>query len=573
MKSSQVMIAAALLALTASALPADLVFRNGDVYTVDAARRWVSAVAITGNEIVYVGGEQGVDVHIDPDTKVVDLQGRMLLPGFHDSHLHPLSGGTSLGSLGLDGIYDREEVFHKIKAYADANPDLEWIVGGGWIEAPFLPGGVPDRHMLDRLVPDRPALLHNASHHQTWANSKALEIAGITADTDDPVNGRIDREPSGEPSGSLHEAASRLVSIHIPAETAESRQLDLQRAVNAMASFGITSIVDAGTSTETERAFLALYEQGDLTVRSVLCQGHSANGDDDEQISDFIARREQLNYPNLRAGCVKIMLDGIIEHHTSALLEPYQDQPESRGMIFMEPERLQPLVEKLDKQGFQIHIHSIADRSTRDALDAFENALRVNGFRDARPTQAHLQLVNPDDIQRFRELGVIPNISPIWMRLDFWELMAIDAIGAERGKQLFQASDYFRHGANLVWGTDWPVTSLAPLEGIETAVTRRHLGGVNPGTGEPDETWMPGQTLSLGQAIAAYTINGAHLSHAEHKTGSIEVGKLADLVVLEQNLFEVSPLEIHTVNTDMTVFDGRIIYERVVDGALGAPGD
>ena len=200
----QVIVAAALLACTASALSADLVFRNGDVYTVDAARRWVSAVAVTGNKIVYVGGEQGVDAHIDADTKIIDLQGRMLLPGFHDSHVHPLGGGASLGSLRLDGVYDREEVFHRIRTYADANPDLDWVIGGGWIEAPFLPGGVPDRHMLDRLVPDRPAFLRNASGHQAWANSKALEIAGITADTEDPANGRIDREPSGEPSGSRH---------------------------------------------------------------------------------------------------------------------------------------------------------------------------------------------------------------------------------------------------------------------------------------------------------------------------------------------------------------------------------
>ena len=210
-------------------------------------------------------------------------------------------------------------------------------------------------------------------------------------------------------------------------------------------------------------------------------------------------------------------------------------------------------------------MHSIADRSTREALNAFEHARRINGYRDARPTQAHLQLVNPADVARFRSLGVTPNITPVWARLDFWELMAIDVLGAERGKQLFRLQDYIRSGANLVWGTDWPVTTLAPLDGIETAVTRRHLGGINPGTGEADETWMPGQTLGLDQAIAAYTINGAYLMHSEDSKGSIEVGKLADLVVLDQNLFEVPPLELHEVKTDLTVFDGRIIYRRNED--------
>jgi predicted amidohydrolase YtcJ len=561
-KNMQALFLVVAATLTLPATAADLVFRNGVVYTVDAVRSWASAVAVIDNRIVYVGGEHGVEEHIDDDTRVIDLQGRMLLPGFHDSHLHPLGGGTGLTRLALDGIYDREEVFSRIRTYVEANPDLPWIIGRGWIEAPFLPEGVPNRQMLDRLVPDRPVFIRNASGHQAWVNSRALEIAGITAETPDPPNGRIDREPSGAPSGSLHEAASRLVSAHIPDETDADRERALERALDAMASYGVTTITDAGSSPESERAFASLYEQGAMTVRAVLCQRHDHTRDDAEQLREFVRRREALNHQFLRASCVKIPLDGIIEHHTSALLEPYHDQPDSRGMIFLQPERLQPLVEMVDKEGFQIHVHSIADRSTRDALDALENAIEANGFRDARPTLSHLQLVNPADIPRFRELGVIPNITPIWGRLDFWELMAIDTLGPERGEQLFLNQDYLRHGATLVWGTDWSVTTLSPLEGIETAVTRRHLGGINPNTKEPDQTWMPDQTLNLEQAIAAYTINGAYLVHAEDLTGSVETGKLADLVVLEQNLFEVSPLEIHTVNTDMTIFDGRVVYER-----------
>lgn len=559
MRSIFLFIATA-LALPASA--ADLVLRNGDVYTVDAARSWASAVAISDNRIAYVGGEHGIDEHIDSSTRVIDLQGRMLLPGFHDSHLHPLSGGTGLTRLALDGIYDREEVFSRVRNYVEANPDLTWILGRGWIEAPFLPEGVPNRQMLDRIVPDRPVFMRNASGHQAWANSKALEIAGITTETPDPPNGRIDREPDGSPSGSLHESAMRLVSQHIPDETDADRVRALESALDAMAAYGVTTIMDAGSSPDSERAFSTLYDQGAMTIRAVLCQRHDHTRDDAEQVHEFVRRREALNHPFLRASCVKIPLDGIIEHHTSALLEPYRDRPDSRGMIFLQPDRLQPLVESLDKEGFQIHVHSIADRSTRDALDALERAIEVNGYRDARPTLAHLQLVNPADIPRFRKLGAIPNITPIWARLDFWEQMAIDSLGPERGEQLFLNQDYLRHGATLAWGTDWSVTTLSPLAGIETAVTRRHLGGINPGTEESDETWMPEQTLNLEQAIAAYTINGAYLLHAEDSTGSIEVGKLADMVVLDQNLFEVSPLEIHTVNTDMTIFDGRVIYER-----------
>jgi predicted amidohydrolase YtcJ len=553
---------------TLFALPtfaADLVLRNGDVYTVDAARRWASAVAVSGNKIVYVGSEEGIDTHIEAKTRVIDLQGRMLLPGFNDSHLHTLSGGTSLGELALDGIYDREEIFHRVRTYIEANQDLPWIIGGGWIEAPFLPEGVPNRQMLDRIELERPIFINNASGHQAWVNTKALELAGITADTPDPENGRIDREDSGAPSGSLHESAMELVSKHIPAKSALDYRNAVELALDAMASYGITSIMDAGSRPEAERALSSLYDEGAMTVRAVLCQSHDAERDDEEQIAEFTERRASLAYEDLRASCVKIMLDGIIEHHTSALLEPYRDKPDSRGMIFIQPERLQPLVQKLDKEGFQIHIHSIADRSTREALNALENAVKVNGYRDARPTQAHLQLVNPADIPRFRKLGVIPNSTPVWARLDFWEMMAIDVLGSERGEQLILLQDYIRHGATLVWGTDWPVTTLSPLDGIETAVTRRHLGGINPGSGAVDETWMPTQTLGLDQAIASYTINGAYLMHSEDRRGSIETGKLADLVVLEQNLFEVPPLEIHQVKVDLTIFDGRIIYLREED--------
>ena len=549
-------------AITGSADAADLVLRNGDVYTVDAARSWASAVAISENRIVYVGGEDGVAEHIGPETEVVDLKGRMLLPGFHDSHVHTLSGGVGLTQLDLSGVYDREEVFHRVRGYVEANPDLEWILGSGWIEAPFLPEGVPNRHMLDRIESDRPVYISAASGHQAWANSKAMEIAGITADTPDPVNGRIDREPSGAPSGSFHESALGLFADQIPTPTAQDNIRFVTKALEAMSAYGVTSIMDAGSRPDFESAIAAIHDDGALTVRAVLCQSHDSDRDDSEQIREFIERRARLNHEDLRASCIKIMLDGVVEHHTAAVLEPWFDKPESRGMIFMQPDRVESLIEDLDRQDFQIHVHTIADRSTRVTLDAFENALRVNGFRDARPTQAHLQLVNPADIPRFRRLGVIPNITPVWVRLDFWIQMAYDYLGQPRGDQQFLLNDYVQSGGMIVWGTDWNVTTLSPMAGIETALTRRHLGGINPGTGKPDETWMPEHRLTLDQAIAAYTINGAYLMHSENKRGSIEVGKLADLVVLDQNLFDVPPLEIHKVMTDMTVFDGQIIYRR-----------
>ncbi len=540
---------------------ADLVFRNGDIYTVDAARTWASAVAVAGNRIVYVGSDAGIGPFVGAETRVIDLDGRMLIPGFQDSHLHP--SGQSLDLAQLDNLVDSREVLRTVQEYAEANPDRPWVLGRGWLEAAFKPAGVPTRQMLDEVVRDRPALMTNASGHQGWANSKALEIAGITAETPDPPNGRIDHDEHGEPSGILQEAAQGLVRQHIPALTHEFRIEARRAALREMARLGITAIVDASSSAAGEAEFAELEDADELTVRAVLCQRYRPQRDDEEQIRDFIARRAALGAGQLRATCVKIGLDGIIEHHTASVLEPYVDRDdEYRGPIFVEPARLKRVVARLDAEGFQVHIHSIADRSAREALDAIEAAQQVNGTGGGRHHLAHLQLLDPADMPRLRTLGVTANMTPLWGRGDDWEtVFAVRVLGPERSQRLLQHSSILGVGANLAWGTDWPVTSLVPVEGLETATTRRYLGGMDP-YGAPDESWLPHERLTLGEAIAAYTISGAYLSFDEAERGSIEVGKLADLVVMEQNLFEVSPLQIHEVAVDMTVFDGRVVFER-----------
>ncbi|HJO02413.1 MAG TPA: amidohydrolase [Acidobacteriota bacterium] len=548
--------------------PADLVFRGGDVYTVDAARSWVSAVAVAGDRIVYVGSDTGAEAFVGPQTRVVDLDGRMLMPGFQDSHLHP--SGQSLDLARLDNLVDSTEVLRTIQEYADANPDRPWILGRGWLEAAFKPSGVPTRQMLDEVVRDRPALMSNASGHQGWANSKALEIAGITADTPDPPNGRIDHDENGEPSGILQEAAQGLVRQHIPPSTHEFRIAARRAALREIARLGITAIIDASSSAASEAEFAELEDAGELTVRAVTCQRYSPQRDDGEQIRDFIARRAALGDGQLRASCVKIGLDGIIEHHTASVLEPFVDRDDGyRGPIFVEPDRLRRVVTRLDAEGFQVQIHAIADRSARESLNAIEQAQRMNGTGGGRHHLAHLQLLDPDDMPRLRTLGVTANMSPLWGRGDDWEVVfAPRVLGPERSQRLLQHSSILGAGANLVWGTDWPVTSLVPVEGIETAVTRRYLGGLDP-YGAPDESWLPEERLTLGDAIAAYTISGAYLSFEEDERGSIEVGKLADMVVMDKNLFEVPQLEIHQVAVDMTVFDGRVVFER----AMSLKGD
>lgn len=540
---------------------ADLVFRNGAVYTVDAARSWASAVAVAGNRIVYVGTDEGAAPFIGAATRVVDLLGRMMLPGFQDSHVHPGMGGVGMTQVQLNGVFDRSEVFLLLGEYADAHPELEWIVGAGWEADAFKPSGSPDRYMLDEIVPDRPAYLTFSGTHAAWVNSRALEIAGITAATPDPQNGVITRDENGEPTGLLIDSAQDLVSRHIPPQTDQQRVDALRLAFTEITHLGITAIMDASTSDEEAADYAAVAVGGDLKLRTVLCQRYRPEGDDEQQVQEFLSQRKQFQGSALRATCIKIVNDGIIEQRTGALLAPYSDRPDIVYGPHVEATRLQHLVTRLDQEGFQVQIHAIGDRAIRESLDAFVAAREANGPRDSRHHLAHVQLIDAADIPRLRPLGVTANMTPFWAKGDDWTaIYNVRHLGPDRAKRVYLHRTLLQSGARLAWGTDWPVTSLRPLDGLEVAVTRRHLGGLDP-YGKTDESWAPNERITLAEAIAAYTISGAYLSFDELERGSIEVGKLADLVVLEKNLFDVPELEIHNVGTDMTVFDGRVVYE------------
>ena len=452
--------------------------------------------------------------------------------------------------------------FGSSKKYAEAHPKLEWVVGRGWEANAFKPSGEPDRDMLDEIVTDRPAYLTFSGTHAAWVNSRALEIAGITAATPDPVNGVIRRDEAGEPTGLLIDSAQNLVSRHIPPLTDQERVDGLRRAFTEMTRLGITAIVDASSGDETETAYAAVAANGELKLRTVLCQRYRPERNDESQIQQFLRRRERFRGTALRATCIKIGNDGIIEQRTGALLEPYSDRPELVYEPHVEAKRLQQLVNRLDREGFQVQIHAIGDRAVRESLDAFEAARQANGPSDSRHNLAHVQLIDPADVPRLRPLGVVANMTPFWAKGDDWTgIYNVRHLGPDRSRRVYQHRSLLQAGARLVWGTDWAVTSLRPLDGLEVAVTRRHLGGVDP-YGETDESWAPSERITLAEAIASYTISGAYLSFDELERGSIEVGKLADLVVLEKNLFDVPELEIHKVRTDITVFDGSVIVER-----------
>ena len=540
---------------------ADLVFRNGAVYRVDAARSWASAVAVDGNQIVYVGDDAGLDPFVGPGTRVVDLDRRMLLPGFQDSHLHP---GTGMRLLQIDvqGVFDASEVVVRIARYAAQRREHAWIQGGGWEAAAFRPTGLPTRQLLDSAVSDRPAVLRSASGQAIWVNSLALDAAGVTAATADPDNGRIERDERGEPSGVLSGSAVALVLRHV-AQPGKALRLDGYRSALAlMRRNGITAITNASSSAQSEADFGELAAADELTVRSTHCQRFRLEMDDVEQVGEFLERRARLPAGATRATCVKIFLDGNMRRETAGLLRSYAGQPGDLGEVFVEPERLARVLTRLDREGFQVLIHAIGDRGVRRALDGFAVARATNGPEGPRHTITHLALIDPVDLPRFRQLGVTANMTPHWGKGDGWiETSGIESVGIERARGFYAYKGLLGNGAHLVWGTDWGVSPIAPMEGIESAVTRRHLGG-RDAAGNIYEAWAPEERLTLGQAIASYTIFGAYLWAQESTRGSIEVGKLADLVVLESNLFEVPEVEIHRVRVDMTVFDGTVVFER-----------
>lgn len=544
--------------------PATTVFVGGVVETMGAGAHRATALAVAGERIAYVGDDAGARAWIGPQTRVIDLHGRTLLPGFQDSHVHPELVPNPATRLDVGGLGAREAIFRRIGEYAAAHPAKPWVVGTGWEEAAFLPSGQPDRAMLDAVVRDRPAFLTNNSQHMGWANSAALAAAGITRDTPDPANGRIERDAAGEPTGVLQEAAMDLMRRVIPPRPVDEQVEDLRAALREMNRLGITGYEDAAVRTEWVDAYLALGRAGPAGMRVNLCLYFDPAGEDDAQLARFEQLRAQFAGTSVHAPCVKFVQDGAYGSHTVALLQPYSDEPEKfgHGTLFVEPERLKRLVTRLDAAGFQVHVHAEGDAATRTALDAIDAARKANGPRDNRHTLAHLVLVDPSDQPRFRTLGVVANMSPLWSRGDPWEtVFAPKLFGPERSARLYPAHTLLAAGARLVYGSDWPVTGVAPLDGLETAVTHRYPGGRDP-EGRPDTAWIPGERVTLQQALEAYTVNGAWLVHDEHQRGTLEAGKLADLVVLGGDLGKTAPLDIHALGVDLTMVGGQVVYER-----------
>lgn len=535
--------------------PADLVLRNGAVWTASPLRPWADAVAIHDGHLVYVGEETGVSRFIGPATRVVDLAGRLVLPGFQDTHAHPLSGGLELGECSLYDASSADEIEGIIRAYAVAHPTLAWIRGNGW-QLPVFPDANPRREQLDRAVPDRPALFYAADGHSAWANSRALALAGITRETRDPPGGRIERDPNTrEPSGTLREAAITLVSERLPPYSLSDRIGAVRRALAEANRFGITSITDADVGPEYLEAYGELDRRNELTAR-VTAALHTDPALPVEAMARELTRlrAKYRNGTRLSVGTVKLYADGVIESRTAALLEPYGGARDNRGSLVYEPEALAERVAAFDRDGFQIHVHAIGDRAIRVTLDALAHARKVNGIRDARPVMAHLELFDSTDIVRFRQLGVVASFQPFWaMADDYITRLTEPFLGPARSRWLYPIGSMMQSGAVVAGGSDWPVSSLNPLDAVQVAITRLAIDS----TGHP---WIPEERVDLPRILAAYTINAAYATHAERETGSLEAGKLADLIVLDRNLFEIPVTDIHRARVLLTLLEGRTVW-------------
>ncbi|GGQ79385.1 amidohydrolase [Streptomyces asoensis] len=541
---------------------ADLVFTGGPVHTVDPARSTATSVAVRDGRITAVGHDEVLDL-VGARTEVVDLAGRLLLPGFQDAHVHPQGAGLELALCHLGDSADAQEYLRRVAAYAEAHPHAEWITGGGWSMEAF-PGGTPTAALLDAVVPDRPVFLPNRDHHGAWVNTRALERAGIDARTPDPADGRIERDAHGNPTGMLQEGAVHLVGALVPDPTPQQQTAALLHAQAVLHSYGVTAWQDAiigahADLTDPAPAYRAAVDAGLLTARVVGALWWDRDRGA-EQIPELVARREELSRGRFRAGTVKIMQDGIAENHTAAMLDPYLTgcgcPSDNSGISFVEPGALNAHVTALDALGFQVHFHALGDRAVREALDAVEAARAANGRRDTRHHLAHLQVVHPEDVRRFRPLGATANLQALWAAHEpQMDELTLPFLGERRGARQYPFGDLLRAGATLAAGSDWPVSSPDPLAAVHVAVNR-----IAPDAPEGTPVFLPAQRLDLATALAAYTAGSAYVNHLDDTTGSVTPGKSADLVVLDRDPFAGPPAEIAATRVVQTFVDGARVY-------------
>ena len=543
---------------------ADVIVTNGRIYTVNAKQPWAEAIAISNHQIVAVGTVADVERWRGPRTQMIDAQKHVVLPGFYDSHIHFMEGALSLEKVNVDETKTVGEIQEKVKAFAAAHPKDAWVLGRGW-SYPEFPGGMPDKKYLDEIIPDRPVYIEGFDGHTGWANSKALQLSGISKSTTNPPNGEIVRDPkTGEATGALKEDAANIVVRHLPVPTTAERAAALKKAIAWANSVGLARVVGCGNDTTATSDYLfmdllrQMQKRGELTLRFANSYYVSPEGLSATDWKTIAAYRQRFpaNDDWLSFDAAKFFLDGVIESHTAAMLAPYSDDPKQIGSMRWDVERYRQTVQALDKAGIQIYTHAIGDKAVRTALDAYEAAAKANGTNDARHRIEHIETISPQDIPRFGSLGVIASFQPLHAypdedTLDVW----LKNVGEERGTRAWTWQSISRAGGRLAFGSDWPVVTLNPWYGVQNAVTRQTRDGKPPGG------FVPQERISLQQAIEGYTLGAAIGARKEKTEGSLEPGKLADLIILSQDLFSMEPSQIYKTNVLLTMVGGKVVYE------------
>ncbi|MDQ6595782.1 amidohydrolase [Bacillus salipaludis] len=531
---------------------ADMIISSDVVFTGLTDQPEPASIAIKDNKIVAIGSEKEMKHFAGENTKIYQFNDQLIMPGFHDFHLHLMQGAVALNGVDLFAARSEEEALEMIRKFAEANPENPWVIGFTWDAGYWDTQKLPTRHSLDRILPDRPALMFHAEMHYAWVNTKALEIANINRHTESPSFGRIGKDDDGEPNGLLYEGATDAVIRHAYDFTKEQKKALLTNFLTHAASLGVTAVHDLFASESMNiindyGLFKEFEDKGDLTTRIHLWP--VLNGD----IERAKQLRDTYQSDKLRVSGLKQFIDGVITARTAYLLEPYADQPDSRGETTFPAETIKKWVADADKEGFSIRFHAIGDGAIRLALDAYQEAQKVNGKRDSRHSVEHVEVIHPNDIPRFKELGVTASMQPDHFAMSERGVYT-DRIGSEREKHVFSINTLKKSGANLAFGTDFPVDILNPLLQIYRAVTRIDSSGKT--------VWHPHERIALADALKAYTSGSAYGTFREHELGTLEVGKLADVVVLERNLFEIPVEEIPDTKVQLTIVDGTVVYDH-----------
>ncbi|NIR87516.1 amidohydrolase [Candidatus Bathyarchaeota archaeon] len=527
---------------------ASLVIKNGRIYTVDKTNPWAQALAVNGDKIVYVGPNKGAEKYIDSDTRIIDAKNRLVLPGFIDTHIHAVFGYQQTSWMDLSSATSLEEVYELVKEHAEKHSDARLIGGYGWnYDAVMSDRGLPNKEDLDSVVNDRPAWLISYCGHTGWANSKFTKIAEQSLEEKESDLGEMERDPeTGEPTGIFFRAFDLLpVGGSISSLIKEKQIEGLKQVINQAIRFGITSIHDPQADLEDLEAYKQLRNEDALNVRVYIALYHHKETAE-ENLIRFEEARSRFFDEWIKVGAVKLYIDGVPETHTAAVLEPYSDDPSTTGSTVYTPDEFKKITARLDKKKFQIFTHSCGDRGVRVIFDAYENAMRKNGRRDSRHRIEHVEVISQEDIPRFRQLGVIADMMPRHAAPDFDGVYSV-VLGPKRLKTAFPWNSLDKAGAVLAFSSDWPVAEMNPLLGIHTALTR---------SGDLSAE----EAISLEKAIEGYTINAAYASFEEDIKGSIEVGKLADIIILSDNLFEIPADKVKDVEVLLTIVGGKEVY-------------